>query len=74
MIKRIVERYCSKQVDKINRLQNYNLDGCLIGSRYKETYGYHKRKRKIMIATVKHNTAIDLFLRDSKFEKIEVEL
>ena len=74
MIRRIAERYCSKQAKIINKLQNENLDGCLIDSSYIDSLAHHRRKQKIMIATTKYNTAIDLFLRDSKFEKIEVEL
>lgn len=74
MIQRIVERYCSKQADVINKLKNENLDQCLIDSSYVDSLAHHRRKQRIVAATVKYNTAIDLFLRDSKFEKIEVEL
>lgn len=74
MIKRIVERYCLKQADIINKLKNENLNQRLLDSTYKDSLAHHRRKQRIMIATTKYNTAIDLFLRDSKFEKIEVEL
>ena len=74
MIKRIVERYCLKQADVIDKLKNENLDGCLVDRNYIDSLAHHRRKQRIMIATTKYNTAIDLFLRDSKFEKIEVEL
>ena len=74
MIKRIVERYCSKQADKINQLKLENINQCLADSSYKDSLGHHRRKQRIVAATVKYNTAIDLFLRDSEFKKIEVEL
>lgn len=74
MIKRIAERYCLKQAKIINKLQNENLDGCLVDSSYKDSLAHHRRKQRIMIAMTKHNTAIDLFLRNSNFKKIEVEL
>ena len=74
MIQRIVERYCSKQAGIINKLKNENLDACLVDSNYKDSLAHHRRKQRIMIATTKHNTAIDLLLRDSEFKKIEVEL
>ena len=72
MIRRIAERYCSKQAEIINKLQNENLDGCLIDSSYIDSLAHHRRKQRIMIAMTKHNTAIDLFLKDSEFKKIEV--
>lgn len=74
MIQRIVERYCSKQAGIINKLKNENLDACLVDKGYKDSLPHHRRKQRIMAATVKYNTAIDLFLRDSEFKKIEVEL
>lgn len=74
MIQRIVERYCLKQVSIINELQKENNKQCLADASYKDSLGYHRRKQRIVIATTKYNTAIDLFLKDSKFEKIEVEL
>jgi len=74
MIQRIVERYCSKQADIINKLKKENIDACLADSEFATSLAHHRRKQRIMIATTKYNTAIDLFLRDSKFEKIEVEL
>lgn len=74
MIQRIVERYCSKQADIINDLQKENNTQCLADASYINSLGYHRRKQRIVIATTKYNTAIDLFLRDSKFKKIEVEL
>lgn len=74
MIQRIVERYCSKQANIINKLKNENLDQCLVDKSYKDSLAHHRRKQRIVAATVKYNTAIDLFLRDSKFERIEVEL
>lgn len=74
MIQRIVERYCLKQSDIINKLRKENIDQCLADSSYKDSLAHHRRKQRIMIATTKYNTAIDLFLRDSKFKKIEVEL
>ena len=73
MIKHIVERYCSKQANIINKLKKENIDACLADSSYKDSLGHHRRKQRIMVATTKYNTAIDLFLRDSKFKKIEVE-
>lgn len=74
MIKRIVERYCSKQAGIINKLKKENIDQCLVDSSYKDSLAHHRRKQRIVIATTKYNTAIDLFLRDSEFKKIEVEL
>lgn len=74
MIQRIVERYCSKQADIINKLKKENIDACLADSSYETSLAYHRRKQRIVIATTKHNTAIDLLLRDSEFKKIEVEL
>ena len=74
MIQRIVEGYCLKQVNIINKLKNENLDQCLLDSTYKDSLGHHRRKQRIVIATKKYNTAIDLFLRDSHYKKIEVEL
>lgn len=74
MIQRIVERYCSKQADIISNLKKENFGTCLADSSYKDSLAHHRRKQRIVIATTKYNTAIDLFLRDSKFEKIEVEL
>ena len=73
MIKHIVERYCSKQANIINKLKKENIDACLADSSYKHSLGHHRRKQRIMVATTKHNTAIDLFLRDLQFKKIEVE-
>ena len=72
MIQRIVERYCSKQADIISKMKKENIDACLADSSYETSLAHHRRKQKIMIATTKYNTAIDLFLRDSKFGKIEV--
>lgn len=72
MIRRIAERYCSKQAKIINKLQNENLDGCLIDSSYIDSLAHQRRKQRIMIAMTKYNTAIDLFLKDSEFKKIEV--
>lgn len=74
MIQRIVERYCLKQADIVNKLEKENIDACLADSSYKDSLAHHRRKQRIVIATTKYNTAIDLFLKDSKFEKIEVEL
>lgn len=74
MIKRIAERYCLKQASIINKLKKENIDKCLSDSSYETSLDHHRRKQKIMIATTKYNTALDLFLRDSKFKKIEVEL
>ena len=74
MIQRIVERYCLKQADIINKLKKENIDQCLADSSYKDSLAHHRRKQRIVIATTKYNTAIDLFLRNTKFEKIEVEL
>lgn len=74
MIQRIVERYCSEQADIISNLKKENIGACLADSSYKDSLAHHRRKQRIVIATTKYNTAIDLFLRDSKFEKIEVEL
>ncbi|MGM8939043.1 hypothetical protein ACS8E2_10155 [Psychrobacter glaciei] len=74
MIKRIAERYCSKQADIINKLKKENIDACLADSSYETSLAHHRRKQRIVIATTKHNTAIDLLLRDSEFKKIEVEL
>lgn len=74
MIQRIVERYCSKQADKINRLKIENANQCLADSSYKDSLAHHRCKQRIMAMTVRYNTAIDLFLRDSHYKKIEVEL
>lgn len=74
MIQRIVERYCSKQADIISKLKKENIDACLADSSYEASLAHHRRKQRIMMATTKYNIAIDLLLRDSKFEKIEVEL
>ena len=74
MIQRIVERYCLKQADIISKLKKENIDACLADNSHKNSLAHHRRKQRIVIATTKYNTAIDLFLRDSKFEKIEVEL
>ncbi len=74
MIKRIVERYCLKQLELIKRLQKESNEKMSTDPTYVESYGYHKQKRSLVIAAIKYNTAIDLFLRDSKFKKIEVEL
>ncbi|AEO01000.1 hypothetical phage protein [Psychrobacter phage Psymv2] len=74
MIQRIVEDYCSKQADIINKLKKENIDQCLADSSYKDSLAHHRRKQRIMAATVKYNTAIDFFLRDSHHKKIEVEL
>ena len=74
MIKRIVERYCVKQAEIINQMQRENVVQCLSDDSYKNGLGYHKRKKKIMIATTKHNTAIDLFLRDLTHKKIKLDL
>ena len=74
MIKRIAERYCLKQAGIINKLKKENIDKCLASNSYETSLGHHRRKQKIMIATTKYNTTLDLFLRDSKFKKIEVEL
>lgn len=74
MIQRIVERYCSKQADKINQMKLENINQCLADSEFATSLAHHRRKQRIVAATVKYNTAIDLFLRDSEFKKIEVEL
>ena len=74
MIKHIAERYCLKQARIINKLKKENIDNCLADSNYETSLGHHRCKQKIMIATTKYNTAIDLFLRDSKFKKIEIDL
>ena len=74
MIKRIAERYCLKQANIINKLKKESVDKCSADSSYENSLGHHRRKQKIMIATTKYNTALDLFLRDSKFKKIEIEL
>ena len=74
MIKRIVERYCLKQLGLIKRLQKESNEKMSTDPAYVESYGYHKQKRLLVIAATKYNTAIDLFLRDSEFKKIEVEL
>lgn len=74
MIQRIVERYCTKQANIINKLKKENKDACLADSSYENSLPHHRRKQRIMIATTKYNTAIELFLKDSKFKKIEVEL
>ena len=74
MIKRIVERYCVKQAKIINQMQRENVAQCLADDSYKNSLVHHKSKKKIIIATTKHNTAIDLFLRDSAHKKIELDL
>ena len=74
MIKSIVERYCLKQAEIINQMQRENVDQYLVDDSYKNGLDHHKRKKKIMIATTKYNTAIDLFLRDSAHKKIELDL
>ncbi len=73
MIRRIVERYCFKQAQTINQLKHENTKQCLADSSYKDSLEHHRRKQRIMAITVKYNTAIDLFLRDSSLKKIEVE-
>lgn len=74
MIKRIVERYCLKQLGLITRLQEESNEKMSTDPTYVESYGYHKQKRSLVIAAIKYNTAIDLFLKDSEFKKIEIEL
>ena len=71
MIKRVAERYCLKQREVIKALEKENRDECLADSHYEASLSHHRRRQRIMIATKKYNTAIDLFLRDSTFKKIE---
>lgn len=73
MIKRVAERYCFKQIEIINKLKKEIIDECLADSRYEGSLGHHRYKQRIMIATKKYNTAIDLFLRDSALKKIETQ-
>ncbi len=73
MIKRVAERYCFKQIEIINQLKKEIIDECLADSRYEASLGHHRHKQRIMIATKKYNTAIDLFLRDSALKKIETQ-
>lgn len=74
MIKRIVERYCVKQAKIINQMQRENVAQCLADDNYKNSLVHDKSKKKIIIATTNHNTAIDLFLKDSAHKKTELDL
>lgn len=74
MIERIVRRYCLKQAELIKQLKLENTKCLRLDQDYKDSNQHHRRKRSIMIATTMHNTAIDLFLRDSELKKIQEEL
>ncbi|MGM8871565.1 hypothetical protein ACS8E3_07745 [Psychrobacter sp. 2Y5] len=74
MIERIVRRYCLKQAELVKQLKLENAKRLSTDQDYSNSNQYHRSQRSIMIATTMHNTAIDLFLRDSDLKKIEEEL